>query len=129
MNKLAGKTLEGWAEYRELFARFGEKWSIPIILRPADSDSRFNGLHRDLDGVSKKVLAQTLRSLERDGVIRQECRKDQGLGVNCQLSDIGWSYLQTLEPLVEWAKDIHPKIVQAQRSSTQATKHDVGRPD
>ena len=54
---------------RQLLDRIGDKWAVLAMLTLADGPVRFNDLRRRIAGISQKMLSQTLKSLERDGLI------------------------------------------------------------
>jgi DNA-binding HxlR family transcriptional regulator len=54
---------------REVLDRIGNKWSIQIIIAAADGPIRFTQLERSIEGISRRMLTLTLRSLERDGLL------------------------------------------------------------
>ena len=54
---------------REVLDRVGGKWSIAIIVAAAQGPVRFTELERSIDGISRRMLALTLRNLERDGLL------------------------------------------------------------
>lgn len=54
---------------RQLLDRIADKWSALVLLLLSAEDMRFNALKRRIEGVSQKMLSQTLRSLERDGLV------------------------------------------------------------
>ena len=57
---------------RQLLDRIGDKWSVLILLLLGAEPMRFNELKRRVGGISQKMLSQTLRSLERDGLVGRE---------------------------------------------------------
>ncbi|MFI2207641.1 winged helix-turn-helix transcriptional regulator [Streptomyces sp. NPDC020192] len=54
---------------REVLDRVGDKWSTLIVLKLGKGTRRFNELHREVDGISQRMLTLNLRALERDGLI------------------------------------------------------------
>ena len=57
---------------RQALDRTADKWTALIVGLLAERTHRFGGLRRNIDGISHKVLVQTLRSLERDGLVHRE---------------------------------------------------------
>ena len=59
---------------RQILDRIGDKWATLILLVLAQGPRRFNDLRRRIGGISQKMLSQTLKSLERDGLVTVEYR-------------------------------------------------------
>ena len=56
---------------RRILDRIGDRWTVLIVGALWDGDARFSELRRRIEGVSQKMLTQTLRGLERDGLVRR----------------------------------------------------------
>lgn len=56
---------------RQILDRIGDKWATLILLMLAQGPRRFNDLRRRIGGISQKMLSQTLKSLERDGLVHR----------------------------------------------------------
>lgn len=99
--KLAPDVYAAICPSREVLALIGEKW-VSLIVGALDQKTlRFGELKRVCEGVSQKMLSQSLRKLERDGlVIRRAFDDELVLRVEYTLSDLG----QTLVPVVNIAK-------------------------
>ena len=54
---------------RDVLDRVGDKWSMLILIARAEKPVRFNALHRNIPDISKKMLIQSLRAIERDGIV------------------------------------------------------------
>ena len=54
---------------RDIVARVGDKWTLYVIIHLGEGTRRFRELHRQIDGISERMLTVTLRSLERDGLV------------------------------------------------------------
>lgn len=87
-----------------VFERIAEKWTIRILARLALSPMHFLALQRSLGGVSKKVLTETLRHLERDGLITRRPEPHQA-AVEYSLTALGQSLCGPLEALRKWSED------------------------
>ena len=80
----------------------GNKWKLLIIRNLLMRPWRFNELHRDLDGISQKVLTDNLRQLESDGIITRTIYPDVPPRVEYALSDLGNSMRPILDAMQEW---------------------------
>jgi DNA-binding HxlR family transcriptional regulator len=90
---------------RALLSRVADKWATMALLALGDSTLRFGELKRKLEGVSQKMLAQTLRNLERDGLIAREVFSGRPLRVDYMLTARGKGLVTQLEPIVLWAQE------------------------
>ncbi len=80
----------------------GSKWKL-LILRNLNMRSwRFNELRRDLEGVSQKVLTNSLRSMEEDGLITRTVYPEVPPRVEYALSDLGKSMKPILDAMEQW---------------------------
>lgn len=95
---------------RGLVARLGEKWAMLAIVALADDAVRFGALKRRLEGVSAKMLGQTLRSLERDGLLIRSLRDTRPIAVDYALTDLGRNLLPLAQSLKQWAEMNLPTI-------------------
>ena len=59
---------------REVLDRVGDTWSLLVIINLQERPVRFNALRRSIEGISQRMLTVTLRSLERDGLVRRTVR-------------------------------------------------------
>ncbi len=89
---------------RNVLDHVGDKWTTLILISLAAGPIRFNSLNRAIPDISKRMLTQSLRNLERDGLIEREVFPTKPPGVEYRLSPLGHSVLQPLVALVEWAE-------------------------
>lgn len=90
---------------RQLLDRISDKW-VALILAALGSDGpqRYSELSRRLAGVSQKMLTQTLRSLERDGLITRTVTPTVPVTVTYELTDLGLSLQQLMWGVKLWAE-------------------------
>lgn len=101
---------------RQLLDRIGDKWSVLILLLLGDEDMRFNGLKRRIGGVSQKMLSQTLRSLERDGLVTRDVEPSMPVRVKYGITSLGRELLAALRFMIDWAEVRMSDVLSAQRS-------------
>jgi DNA-binding HxlR family transcriptional regulator len=96
---------------RDVLDRIGDKWSILMIMTLAMRPQRFSALHRAIRDISKRMLTQTLRDLERDGLISRHVFPTKPPSVEYRLTPLGQSLLEPMANLIDWADrryaDIH----------------------
>ena len=90
----------------------GSKWKLLILRNLMDRPWRFNELKKSLEGVSQKVLTDSLRSLENDGIITRTVYPEVPPRVEYALSDIGESMRPILTSMKEWG-DNYKKSLEA----------------
>ena len=83
-------------------ALIGSKWKLLIIRNLLVRPWRFNELHRDLEGISQKVLTDSLRSLEADGIVVRRAFAEVPLRVEYSLSEEGESLRPVLQAMEDW---------------------------
>jgi DNA-binding HxlR family transcriptional regulator len=115
---------------RKLLDRISDKW-VTLVLAALGSDGshqagahcagqprsmRYSELARLLAGVSQKMLTQTLRSLERDGLVSRTVTPTVPVTVSYELTDLGLSLHQMMRGIKTWA-ELHMDDVLANRST------------
>lgn len=88
---------------RDVLDRVGDKWSTLIVIRLGQRTHRFNELHREIDGISQRMLTLTLRALERDGLVNRTVYPTVPPRVDYELTDVGRTLLVPITALHEWA--------------------------
>ena len=83
-------------------ALIGSKWKLLIIRNLLQRPWRFNELKRDLTSISQKVLTDSLRSMEEDGLITRTVYPEVPPRVEYALSDLGQTLKPILDSMVEW---------------------------
>lgn len=98
---------------RNVLDRIGDKWTMLTLVALAAASRRFSELYRIMPDISKRMLTQTLRGLERDGLVTRHVFPTKPPSVEYRLSHLGQSVLGPLAILVEWAEANYPGIRQA----------------
>lgn len=89
---------------RHLLDRISDKWVSLALIALRDGSLRYSELARELAGVSQKMLTQTLRALERDGLIDREVTASVPVRVDYSLTELGESLLPVLAAIKTWAE-------------------------
>ncbi len=82
----------------------GSKWKLLIIRNLMQRPWRFNELRRDLEGISQKVLTDSLRSMEEDGIITRTVYPEVPPRVEYALSELGESMRPIIEDMAAWGE-------------------------
>jgi DNA-binding HxlR family transcriptional regulator len=99
---------------RVILDRIGDKWTVLAILLLSDGPLRFTALRDGIGRVAPKVLTQTLRKLERDGLISREIFAEVPPRVVYTLTPMGESLIKPIRAVSEWAEEHMPAISAAQ---------------
>ena len=89
---------------RTSLARIANKWTALIVIALSDGALRFVQLRESVAGISGKVLTDTLRDLERDGIILRTAHAEIPPRVEYELTPLGRSLLEPLTALARWAE-------------------------
>ena len=89
---------------RELLDELSDKWVCLVLAALEDGRQRHSELRRRLTGVSQKMLTQTLRSLERDGVITRTVFASVPVRVDYELTPLGVSLTSVVHAVKRWAE-------------------------
>lgn len=83
----------------------GSKWKLLILRNLMQRPWRFNELRRDLEGISQKVLTDSLRSMEDDGILTRTVYPEVPPRVEYALSGLGQSLRPIIEAMAEWGQN------------------------
>ncbi|WP_353826621.1 winged helix-turn-helix transcriptional regulator [Agromyces sp. SYSU T0242] len=78
------------------------KWGVLVLLALTDGTLRWGELRREVEGISEKMLASTLRTLEADGLVSRTSHPEVPPRVEYALTDLGRGLMDRMLPLVEW---------------------------
>ena len=106
----------GGCPMREVLDRVGDTWSLVVIINLQERPVRFNALRRAIEGISQRMLTVTLRSLERDGLVRRTVRPTTPPEVEYALTDLGQSMAVPIGALGAWASLNRDRIRTARAS-------------
>ncbi len=98
---------------RGVLDRISDKWSMLLVMTLAGAPKRFNQLRREIPDISQKMLTQTLRDLQRDGLVARQVFDTKPPSVEYRLTQLGQSIIVPMGYLIEWASKNHPLIDQA----------------
>ena len=93
-------------------ALIGSKWKLLILRNLLSRPWRFNELKRDLEGVSQKVLTDSLRSLEEDGIVTRTVYPEVPPRVEYALSDLGESMRPIIDVMQRWGLEYQARMRQ-----------------
>ena len=100
---------------RDVLDHIGDKWSTLLLLTLAQRSHRFGELRRTIPDISQRMLTQTLRDLQRDGLITRHVHPTNPPSVEYRLTSMGASLIESLQALVKWA-DTHQRAIHEARA-------------
>ena len=100
---------------RMVLDRIADKWALLALRRIECKPVRFNELKREIEGVSQKVLSQTLKRLERDGLIIRKVFPTVPVTVEYSISPLGQTLTSVATAISTWAESNIAAVLEAQR--------------
>jgi DNA-binding HxlR family transcriptional regulator len=98
---------------RQLLDRLSDKWVSLVLSALADGEHRYSELSRKIVGVSQKMLTQTLRNLERDGIVSRSITPAVPVRVDYRLTPLGRTLLPVVAAIKTWAEEHMDAVLSA----------------
>jgi DNA-binding HxlR family transcriptional regulator len=105
----------GACPVRDVLDRIGDKWSVLLVQNLREGPLRFGALRRQIGDISQRMLTETLRHLQRDGLVWRKVYPTVPPSVEYGLTDLGRSLLLPLEQLVVWSARNHDSVRAARK--------------
>lgn len=97
---------------RVVLDRIGDRWTVLIVVALSDGALRFSQLRSKIEGITPKVLTQTLRALERDGLVTRTVFAEVPPRVEYELTDLGRDLRAPIDAIRVWAEEHAARIVE-----------------
>lgn len=101
---------------RQLLDRISDKWVVLVLSLLEGGPKRFSVLKREIEGISQKMLSQTLRSLEQDGLLTRRAFPTVPVTVEYELTALGRSLNVAIGPIIDWAAANMSRVLKARDS-------------
>ncbi len=101
---------------RLVLNRIADKWTVLVVILLQDETKRFSHLQREIDGISQKMLTQTLRGLERDGLVTRKVYATVPPKVEYALSPLGHTLKDMLYAIKTWSETNIEAVISAQKN-------------
>lgn len=101
---------------RHILKRIADKWTALIIGCLQDGPQRFSELRRNVEGITQKMLTQTHRSLERDGIVTRTIYPTVPVTVEYEITELGKTLIEPLEVLRRWSEQHKAEVLVAQET-------------
>ncbi len=95
---------------RDVLDRLGDRWTLLVLMELQSGTLRFSALKKQISDISPRMLAQTLRQLEYDGLVSRTLYPTIPPKVEYALTPLGRSMLKPVGALIEWASDNHDAV-------------------
>ena len=105
---------------RIVFGRIGERWTMFVILALADGPLRFTALKHRVGVVTAKVLTETVRALETDGLVSRRAYAESPPRVEYALTPLGESLLEPIATMRAWAERHVPEVIASREAAASA---------
>lgn len=112
--ELQSNVYSGNCPTRQVLDRIGDKWTALVIGMLEEESKRFSELQRRIGGISQKMLTQTLRSLERDGLVSRTVYAEVPPRVEYALTPLGETLCAPLAAIRQWAEANIAEVAEAQ---------------
>ena len=96
--------------------RIADKWTTLLLTTLDDGPMRFNALKRRIGGVSQKMLSQSLRQMERDGLVLRHVEATVPVSVTYEITPLGRTLVEALRPMIDWAETRMDQVEAARRA-------------
>jgi DNA-binding HxlR family transcriptional regulator len=116
MSKTRANPFNSSCPSQEILALIGSKWSMLLLCILADGPVRNGELGRRAGGISQKMLTQTLRELERHGIVHREDYAEVPPRVEYSLTPLGRSLAQLVRGIEEWVEANYSRMTRVARS-------------
>ncbi|MEX0165930.1 helix-turn-helix transcriptional regulator [Pseudomonas brassicacearum] len=107
---------------RALFDQIADKWSMMVLAVLDDGPHRFNAIRRRLEGVTQKALTQSLRRLERNGLVSRKVISFSPVAVQYEITPLGQTLQQPFRELHKWTLDKLPDVEAARLKFDEAAE-------
>lgn len=107
------------AKVTEVLGALGDKWTVLTLRCLGRGPFRFNALRREIPGISQKMLASTLRSLERNGLVNRAVLPTTPPQVEYSLTELGQTIQQPICAFAQWAMQNSAAVEEARRRFDQ----------
>ncbi len=111
---------------RIVLDRIADKWTVLIVGSLEGKTKRFGELRREIGGVSQKMLTQTLRGLERDGLVTRKVYPSVPPKVEYALTDLGCTLVHILQDIRRWSEDNIEDVLKARKKFDSKSKAGMG---
>lgn len=107
---------ESPCHYRRALEVISSKWTVLVFYELEREDLRYNDLRRKVEGVTQKMLTQTLRHLERDGLVSRRVYPTVPPSVEYSLTPLGRTLIEPMRSLHKWTEQHYDSVLDARQA-------------
>jgi len=115
MVRIKPNVLDSHCPTRQALDLIADKWTTLVIYLLAGGTTRYSELHRAVDGISQKMLTQTLRELERNGLVHRKVYPEVPPHTEYTLTALGQTLIEPLSALCAWSERHMPELEKARQ--------------
>ena len=119
--EMVPNVLDQNCESRQALERIADKWTCLVVYALLDGPRRHGELRRTIEGISQKMLTQTLRSMEADGLVKRTVVDVIPPHVEYSLTELGQTLSEPLVAICRWAMDHLSEMQAARQRNLEAT--------
>ncbi len=108
---------------RDVLDRLGDRWTVLVLLELSQGTLRFGALRKRIEDVSPRMLSQTLRQLEEDGLASRTVFASIPPRVDYALTPLGQSFFDSIQGMVRWAEANQEAVRAARRAYVPPLAH------
>jgi DNA-binding HxlR family transcriptional regulator len=120
MSRVRPDVFNANCDSRQVLDLIADRWTMLVIYALSRRSRRHGELKRMIGGISQKMLTQTLRALERDGVVQRTIHDVVPRRVDYALTPLGRTLLQPLSAICRWSQNHLPRVRAAREASSHA---------
>ena len=105
---------------RDVLDRVGDQWSFLVVCSLVGGTRRFGELKKGIGDISPRVLTQTLRNLEQDGLVTRKMFATIPPRVDYTITELGRSLVAAMQPLIDWAAQHRVPIQRARQKQAKS---------
>ena len=110
---------------RDVLSHLGDRWTVLVLHALQDGVIRFGVLRTQIPDISPRMLSQTLRRLEQDGLIARTAYATIPPRVDYRLTELGVSFMQVIQVMLDWAKQNQSAVHAARQAYVPPGRHEA----
>ncbi|GGP12620.1 winged helix-turn-helix transcriptional regulator [Oceanobacillus neutriphilus] len=114
---------ESPCHYRRALEVVSSKWTVLVFYELEQETLRYSNLLQRIEGITKKMLTQTLRQLERDGLVHRHEYETVPPAVDYSLTSLGLTLIEPMRVLHRWTDAHYDSVLESRRKFDSAQEH------
>ena len=110
---------------RDVLSHLGDRWTVLVLHALQGGEIRFGVLRAQIPDISPRMLSQTLRRLEQDGLIARTAYATIPPRVDYRLTELGISFMQPIQAMLNWAKLNQSAVHEARQAYIPPERHEA----